>query len=73
MGKNRQVYLDGEAYFEVSKNSEKPFVVKLKKQEITVLGTIFNVQAYGHESYSEVTLLSRPDFVGSIQRKQENL
>lgn len=41
-GKNRQVYLDGEAYFEVTKNEEKPFVVKLNKQDITVLGTTFN-------------------------------
>ena len=58
MGKNRQVYLDGEAYFEVTKNEEKPFVVKLNKQDITVLGTTFNVQAYENESYSVVTLLS---------------
>lgn len=57
-GKNRQVYLDGEAYFEVTKNEEKPFVVKLNKQDITVLGTTFNVQAYENESYSVVTLLS---------------
>ena len=57
-GEKRQVYLDGEAYFEVSKNEEKPFVVKLNKQEITVLGTAFNIQAYENESYSVVTLLS---------------
>lgn len=57
-GKKRQVYLDGEAYFEVSKNEEKPFVVKLNKQDITVLGTTFNIQAYENESYSVVTLLS---------------
>lgn len=56
-GECRQVYLDGEAYFEVTKNEEKPFVVKLSKQDITVLGTTFNVQAYGNESYSVVTLL----------------
>ncbi|WP_425883893.1 FecR family protein [Parabacteroides sp. ASD2025] len=56
--KNRKVYLDGEAYFEVAKDAKKPFVVKLKKQDITVLGTTFNVQAYENESYSIVTLLS---------------
>lgn len=54
----RQVYLDGEAYFEVTKNTEKPFVVKLKKQDVTVLGTSFNVEAYAGESYSIVTLLN---------------
>ena len=52
------VYLEGEAYFEVAKDEEKPFVVKLNKQDITVLGTTFNVQAYKDESYSIVTLLS---------------
>ena len=56
--KNRMVYLEGEAYFEVAKDEEKPFVVKLNKQDITVLGTTFNVQAYKDESYSIVTLLS---------------
>lgn len=56
--KNRIVYLEGEAYFEVAKDEEKPFVVKLNKQDITVLGTTFNVQAYKDESYSIVTLLN---------------
>jgi ferric-dicitrate binding protein FerR (iron transport regulator) len=54
----RIVYLDGEAYFDVVKDEAKPFVVKLKKQDITVLGTSFNVEAYGDESYSIVTLIS---------------
>ncbi len=55
---NRTVYLDGEAYFEVTKDETKPFVVKLEKQDVTVLGTSFNVEAYGDESYSVLTLLS---------------
>ena len=57
-GKDRKVYLDGEAYFEVTKNEDKPFIVKLKKQDITVLGTSFNVEAYEAENYSIVSLLS---------------
>lgn len=56
--KDRQVFLNGEAYFEVAKNTEKPFIVKLKSQQITVLGTVFNIEAYESESYSIVTLLS---------------
>ena len=54
---NRKVYLEGEAYFEVTASQEKPFIVKLDRQDITVLGTTFNVQAYEGESYSIVTLL----------------
>ena len=57
-GEKRQVYLSGEAYFEVAKNKEKPFIVKLDNQEITVLGTTFNVQAYKNDTHSSVTLLS---------------
>ena len=66
-GKDRQVYL------EVSKNSEKPFVVKLKKQEITVLGTTFNIQAYGHESYSEVTLLTGRILLEAFNERGESM
>jgi len=64
---NRMVYLDGEAYFEVAKDEKKPFVVKLKKQDIKVLGTSFNVEAFGDESYSIVTLLS-----GSVSLESYN-
>jgi len=54
----REIYLDGEAYFEITENKEKPFVINLKQQSITVLGTHFNVEAHQSESYSIVTLLS---------------
>lgn len=46
---------------------KKPFVVKLNKQDITVLGTTFNVQAYENESYSVVTLLSGRIYAGGFQ------
>lgn len=54
----REVYLEGEAYFEVSHNESKPFIVKLKKQHITVLGTTFNIEAYNDQPYSITTLLT---------------
>jgi ferric-dicitrate binding protein FerR (iron transport regulator) len=57
-GAVREVYLDGEAYFEVAGNKEKPFIVRLKQQNITVHGTSFNVEAYHNESYQIITLLS---------------
>ncbi len=44
-GESRNVSLKGEAYFNVSKNTEHPFVVQTKKCDIKVLGTEFNVQA----------------------------
>lgn len=43
---NRTVFLDGEAYFEVSENVKKPFIVKTQEGEVHVTGTTFNVEAY---------------------------
>ncbi|GHU58667.1 anti-sigma factor [Bacteroidia bacterium] len=54
----REVYLDGEAFFEVAPNEAIPFVVKLKQQSITVHGTSFNVEAYHNASYSIITLIN---------------
>ena len=43
-GKNRLLKLEGEAFFDVSHNPKKPFVVETIQENITVLGTSFNVQ-----------------------------
>ncbi|MCC9064763.1 FecR family protein [Flavobacterium piscisymbiosum] len=56
-GDQRIVELDGEAYFEVAKNKNKPFIVKSGEQDIEVLGTHFNVHAYDNESVVKTTLL----------------
>ncbi len=44
--KERRVELNGEAYFEVAHNEEKPFIVSTEKLDIEALGTEFNVHAY---------------------------
>ena len=41
---NREVHLEGEGYFEVKKNSSKPFVVHSESMQVRVLGTIFNLK-----------------------------
>jgi len=57
-GSERRVELVGEAYFEIAKNSSMPFVVSVpRKGEVQVLGTHFNVTAYGDESLVKTTLL----------------
>ena len=53
---NREVYLKGEAYFEVTKDAEHPFRVKTDALETLVLGTSFNVRAYSKED-TQVTLV----------------
>lgn len=54
--KNRKVTLEGEAYFNVSSNKKRPFIVETDKTTITVLGTSFNVNAYGNDDLVEVVL-----------------
>lgn len=55
----RTVTLEGEAYFEVAHNPKQPFVVKFQNNEINVLGTVFNVQAYSSNgNNTQTTLLS---------------
>ena len=54
--KNRTVYLDGEAYFEVSRNGQKPFIVKTGMGDIHVTGTTFNVEAYSQFDRFETSL-----------------
>lgn len=55
--KERSVELTGEAYFEVAKDKNHPFVVKSAGQEVKVLGTHFNVNAYSDEHNVRTTLL----------------
>lgn len=53
----RIVELKGEAYFEIAKNSSRPFTVKVEGQSIRVLGTKFNVNSYTDENELTTTLL----------------
>ncbi|HEY8388901.1 MAG TPA: FecR domain-containing protein [Parasegetibacter sp.] len=58
VGNTRTVSLTGEAYFEVSKNKEKPFIVIIAdRAKVEVLGTHFNVNAYANELSINTTLL----------------
>lgn len=52
----REVYLDGEAYFDIKHNDEKAFIVHAGKLETTVLGTAFNVKAWPEEADISITV-----------------
>jgi transmembrane sensor len=56
-GHERKVELTGEAYFEVAHNKEKPFRVISNGQEVEVLGTHFNINAYSDENAVKTTLV----------------
>lgn len=55
--KDRQVYLSGEALFEVAHDESMPFIVSTHSYEIKDLGTVFNVKAYPNENESETSLI----------------
>jgi transmembrane sensor len=57
-GNIRKVELIGEAFFEVVKNDTMPFVVQAGDLETEVLGTSFNIRAYGREQNAEVSLVT---------------
>lgn len=53
----RSVQLNGEAYFEVTRDRKKPFVVNSEAMDVTVLGTTFNLKSYKDSPVSEATLI----------------
>ncbi len=57
VGKERRVYLDGEAFFEVAKNAEMPFIVETKQMQVEVTGTQFDVKAYAEDETMQATLV----------------
>ena len=54
---SRQVYLTGEAYFEVSKDKAHPFTVNTQEVNVEVLGTKFNVNSYTEDISTDVVLV----------------
>lgn len=56
-GKRREVFLEGEAFFDVVKDSKRPFIVHAGNINIRVLGTAFNVRYYKDDENFETTLL----------------
>ncbi|WP_035669160.1 FecR family protein [Flavobacterium sp. 83] len=54
---NRTVFLDGEAFFDVTKDKKHPFIVNADKLNIRVLGTHFNVSSYPEDNLTDVVLV----------------
>ena len=56
-GGSREIFLSGEAYLEVSRDTSRPFIVRTDDMDVRVLGTVFNVNAYPDGSYVRTTLV----------------
>lgn len=61
-GNTRELHLEGEAYFDVVKDNQRPFIIHTKTIDIKVLGTAFNVRSYQDENNTETAL-----FRGSVE------
>lgn len=72
-GKSRQVILTGEAYFDVTKDPSKPFIVNTQNQKISVLGTAFNVTSYPSEGQIITTLVEGKVNVNDLAGNNETL
>jgi transmembrane sensor len=66
--KTREVSLSGEAYFDIKKNTAKPFIVHTGKVSTKVLGTAFNINAYGGSDKIKVTVERGKVQVGDDQK-----
>lgn len=69
-GAKRAVELSGEAYFEVAKNPDMPFIVHTGNQEVQVLGTHFNISAYNEPGGIKTTLLEGKVMVSQAGQKK---
>ncbi len=65
----RRVELRGEGYFEVAKDTERPFIVNAGRIDIKVLGTQFNVNAYGVEPDIDIVLVEGEVAIGEANSK----
>lgn len=70
--KLREVSLIGEAYFDVIKNPERPFLIHTSKMDVKVLGTAFNVKCYPGEKTTETSLV-RGSLEISLKDRQEKI
>lgn len=71
--KERRVELQGEAYFQVAKDKQHPFIVKTAQQEVKVLGTRFNINSYGDEPDVKTTLLEGSVNVSNLNGKNSKI
>jgi transmembrane sensor len=69
----REVFLDGEAYFEVARNETSPFIVHTVDANIRVLGTLFNVTSYSEDNKTQVIVSEGQVAFGGVKQQDEVL
>lgn len=67
---SREVYLEGEAFFDVANNPGRPFIIHLHKGTIQVLGTSFNIRAYENEPVQTSVSTGKVAFIPLYENEQ---
>lgn len=70
-GHYREVYLEGEAFFDVAKDKNHPFIIHTPKMNTQVIGTSFNIQAYDNQKNEEVAVVTGKVAVKSLETNQK--
>lgn len=70
---NRIVYLEGEAFFDVAKNKDRPFIVNAHEVDVKVLGTQFNISSYETDNYIATTLVEGSVSVYETRTPENNM
>lgn len=69
----RSIQLEGEAFFDVKRNPEQPFVIRTQRAEVKVLGTSFNVRALAGSQRTEVEVTSGKVAVRGLEAQEETV
>ena len=70
-GSERKVELQGEAFFDVARNTEQPFIIQTGNIQVKVLGTSFNIRNYDNEDLAEITVRSGEVEVSTLNGNQK--
>jgi transmembrane sensor len=72
-GNTREVTLVGEAFFDIAKNKQKPFIIHLQAGTVRVLGTSFNIKAYEGSKWVETSVLTgKVAFIPAVSKNNQN-
>ncbi|MBU2913564.1 FecR family protein [Reichenbachiella agariperforans] len=72
-GETREVTLDGEAFFEVTRDEQKPFIVKTNHAQIQVLGTSFNINSHGDLRNESLTVASGKVAYSTLKKPDQSI
>lgn len=72
-GKSREIWLEGEAYFNVTKDTSRLFIAHTKNIDVKVLGTKFNLMAYEESKVQQITLVQGKVEVSNNWGKEETV